>query len=68
MIIIQLVGMALNESPIQTVNFRDTGEDPSQGAHSEFFGEVLAIADDSQDFSVDSPLDEIRIKTSPLLA
>lgn len=44
---------------------RDTGEDPNQGAHSEFFGEVIAIADDSQDFSLDSPLDEITDFLSP---
>lgn len=47
------------------VYVRDTGEDPGQGAHSEFFGEVLAIADDSQDFSLDSPLDEMTDFLSP---
>ena len=47
------------------VYVRGTGEDPSEGAHSEFFGEVLAIADDSEDFSIDSAFDEITDFLSP---
>ena len=47
------------------VYVRDTREDPLQGAHEEFFNELLEIAEDSRDFSLDSPIGDITDYLSP---